>query len=190
MNNWDLFLSSKLSGKENMETDISLFHRLEKNEINPTLRIYSWKNNCISLGYSQKAEEELDIEKCEHLGFEIVKRPTGGGIVLHNTAEVTYSIVMAKDDPILPKGLVPAYKKISEAIVYALNVLGIPAEISMLEKNKPLKDANLCFNYPAEYEVVVNGKKIVGSAQKRGRRALLQQGSIFVRRTEEAAYSV
>ncbi|MFA6432102.1 MAG: lipoate--protein ligase family protein, partial [Candidatus Margulisiibacteriota bacterium] len=159
------------------------------NEIGPTLRIYSWKNNCISLGFSQKIDEEVDNNKCAALGLEVVKRPTGGGMVFHNRSEITYSLVMLKDDPLLPKGLVPSYKKLSESLVYALNSLGIPAEISQQKKNIPLKEASLCFNYPAEYEVVAFGKKIVGSAQKRGKRALLQQGSIFVMRTSDTAFS-
>ena len=126
----------------------------------------------------------------------MIKRPTGGGIVFHNEAEVTFSLVTAIDDPILPKGLVPSYKKISEAIVFALKGLGIPAEIrnpSFLSgqvSDFGFRNSALCFSYPAEYEIVADGKKIVGSAQKRGRKALLQQGSIFVCGTEESAFSV
>ncbi|MBU1867581.1 MAG: octanoyltransferase, partial [Candidatus Margulisbacteria bacterium] len=111
----------------------------------------------------------------------VVIRPTGGGIVFHNEAEVTYSLVIAKDDPSLPAGLIPAYKKISEAVVAGLSGLGLKARISQERQVYP--PGGLCFNYPAEYEVVVNGKKIVGSAQKRGKKALLQQGSIFIRST-------
>ncbi|MFH2033416.1 MAG: hypothetical protein ABIJ26_01750 [Candidatus Margulisiibacteriota bacterium] len=121
-----------------------------------------------------------------------MKRPTGGGIVFHNEAEVTYSLVMDKNDPRLPKGLVPAYKVISKAIVCALRKVGVDAKIgtrvsrlrrAQSSRHQGIKEKGeeLCFAWPAEYEVVCQGKKIVGSAQKRGRKALLQQGSIFVR---------
>ncbi|MGB9612950.1 MAG: lipoate--protein ligase family protein, partial [Candidatus Margulisiibacteriota bacterium] len=94
------------------------------------------------------------------------------------------------DNPILPKGLVPSYRKISEAVVWGLNQLGIHAQIRNSKSEIRNPKSQLCFFYPTEYEIVVAGKKIVGSAQKRGRRALLQQGSIFVRRTTDEAFFV
>ncbi len=171
---------------------------MESGKNDPVLRIYSWKPNCISLGYSQKVEKEIHVGAAKGLGWDVVKRPTGGGIVFHNEAEVTYSLVTAIDNPVLPKGLVPSYKKISEGVVFALSLLGMKVEISKSRVERRTQNTGLCFSYPAEYEIVVEGpstslgagKKIVGSAQKRGRRALLQQGSIFVRRTPPEAFSV
>lgn len=171
-----------------METDLSLFKQFEEQAERSTLRIYSWKQKCISLGYSQKVEKEIDLIKAKLLGWDVVKRPTGGGIVFHNEAEVTYSLVAAIDDPQLPKGLVASYKKISEAVIESLKSIGVSAGLRITDYG--LRTPTLCFSYPAEYEIVVDGHKIVGSAQKRGRKALLQQGSIFVRRTEKSAFSV
>ncbi|MFA4843857.1 MAG: lipoate--protein ligase family protein [Candidatus Margulisiibacteriota bacterium] len=194
-----------------MATDLSLFKQFEEQAGGPTLRIYSWRPKCVSAGYSQSIEEEIDLKKAELLGWDIVKRPTGGGIVFHNEAETTYSLVMAKDDPMLPKGLVPSYKKISEAVVFALLLLGVKAEVaqssprlagarhpspSPMERGMNFDDSrkkgvrSLCFSYPAEYEIVVDGRKIVGSAQKRGKVALLQQGSIFVCPTPSSAFEL
>lgn len=173
-----------------MEYDLRLFREHEQGVVPPTLRIYSWRPKCITLGHSQKPEAEIDLDKAAALGWDVIKRPTGGGIVFHNEAEVTYSLVMDKDDPRLPKGLVPSYKKISEAVVFALNGLGVNASVKTTRDPRPATRDVLCFSYPAEYEVVANGKKIVGSAQKRGRKTLLQQGSLFVRRTEPAAFTV
>lgn len=188
MQDWD-FLIEKQTGLLNMRRDVLFFDRFEKQEIKSKLCIYSWEKPCISLGYSQKPGEELDLALCETLGFDVVVRPTGGGIVFHNTDEVSYSIVTAIDNPILPKGLIPSYKKISEAVVYALKKLGIDASISskLVECQQSI---GLCFSYPAEYEIVYDGKKIVGSAQKRGKKTLLQQGSIFMTPIDEAIFSV
>lgn len=188
MTSWQLIKSPKLSGSANMRIDLKLFHDFEKGLIPSTLRIYSWRPKCISLGYSQEIDKLIDREIARELGWDVVKRPTGGGIVFHNEAEVTYSLVTTIDDPLLPKGLVPSYKRISEAVMLGLSKIGIVAQIRNPEseirnKSKILNSESktqLCFSYPAEYEIVVDGKKIVGSAQKRGRRALLQQGSIFV----------
>lgn len=198
MSDWQLSLTPQLTGAANMELDLKLFEEIERGSTGSTLRIFSWHPNCVSLGYAQKAEKVIDAVKAKNLGWDVVKRPTGGGIVFHNEAEVAYSIVTEIDNPLFPKGLVPAYKKISEAIVGALGKIGVSAEIlntkyETLNKSKTLNSKvqnNLCFSYPAEYEIVVAGKKIVGSAQKRGKRAMLQQGSIFVRQISPEIFSV
>jgi lipoate-protein ligase A len=174
MTSWQLIESPNLSGPQNMEYDLKLFHDFEKGLVPSTLRIYSWKPNCISLGYSQKMDRWIDGKMARKLGWDVVKRPTGGGIVFHNEAEVTYSLVTAIDNPILPEGLVPSYTKISKK--------------PQIPNSK--SETRLCFSYPAEYEIVYNGKKIVGSAQKRGKRTLLQQGSVFVRIVNNEAYSI
>ena len=171
-----------------MQFDLKLFHDFEKGRIPSTLHIYSWEPKCISLGYSQKMDRLIDGRRARELGWDVVRRPTGGGIVFHNEAEVTYSLVTAIENPVLPKGLVSSYKRVSEAVVLGLNKMGVEAKIRN-PKSEIRNKSHLCFSYPAEYEIVVDGpstslgasKKIVGSAQKRGKRALLQQGSIFVR---------
>jgi lipoate-protein ligase A len=192
-----------------METDLKLFHDFEKGLISSTLRIYSWKPKCISLGYAQKMERLIDGEMVRKLGWDVVKRPTGGGIVFHNEAEVTYSLVTELNNPVLPGGMIPSYRRISEAIVCGLRRIGLQVEISNQAKGQRPKAEGkrfLCFSYPAEYEIVVEGpstsldeardeslgarKKIVGSAQKRGKRTLLQQGSIFVKNTTNGDFSV
>lgn len=180
-----------------MEFDRELFRDQEKGKTSSTLRIYSWRTACISLGYSQEIETEIDVAAAGRLGYDVVKRPTGGGIVFHNEAEVTYSLVMSLTDPLLPKGLIPSYKIISEAIVAGLKSLGVRAEVKAT-RDLPRRPAGsrhatrdtLCFSYPTEYEIVADGRKLVGSAQKRGKNAMLQQGSVFVRRPEPAVFSV
>ena len=190
MSKWRLIAAPEMTGADNMAYDLKLFSDFEKMPGQPVLRIYSWRPKAISLGYAQKVDREIDLEMAKALGWDVVVRPTGGGIVFHNEAEVTYSLVIGKDDPLFPKGLIPAYRKISTALIAGLAILGIKSEISpspsMMERGAERRRGGargLCFNYPAEYEVVAAGKKIVGSAQKRGKTALLQQGSIFIRQT-------
>jgi lipoate-protein ligase A len=185
---WQLLKTPQISGLANMEFDLQLYRDFEQGKIGPTLRIYSWQPRCLTLGHAQKIDEEINMELAAALGWDVVKRPTGGGIVFHNEAEVAYSLVMDKDDPKLPKGLVPSYKKISEALVIALKSYEVQAEIH--NSSLGIHNSSLCFSYPAEYEVVVDGRKIVGSAQKRGRKALLQQGSIFVSPTPVPALEI
>jgi len=197
MTSWDIIIDPPASGKENMLKDLRLFEDFEAGKIPPTLRIYSWKAPCVTVGYSQGEDcvfsaTDKPLPYIKKGTWEVVKRPTGGGIVFHNTAEVTYSLVMDKNDPILPKGLIPAYSKISEAVVCALSKIGIDAEIrdskfdsrnSRRHRTSDIghRTQNVCFSWPQKYEIVYDNKKIVGSAQKRCKKALLQQGSIFVR---------
>ena len=184
-----MIVSPGLSGAANMEQDRKLFQGCEAGLTPATLRIYSWRPNCISVGYAQQLDEEIDPERAAAVGYDVVKRPTGGGIVFHNEAEVTYSLVMPLNDPRLPKGLIASYKIISEAVVIGLKNLGVKSEVkATCDPHPPSRDP-LCFAYPAEYEIVAGGRKLVGSAQRRGRHAMLQQGSIFVRQPAAAAFS-
>lgn len=168
----------KYSGKYNMEYDEHLFNNFEHSSNEPTLRLYGWEGPCISLGYTQKPELELNLANCKKHGIEVVKRPTGGGIVFHNEYEVTYSLICALDHPKLPKGMIESYVFTSKIIIEALHKVGVPAELSDTRNHE---QARLCFSFPASYEITLQGNKIVGSAQKRGKKALLQQGSIFIR---------
>ncbi|MFH1361398.1 MAG: lipoate--protein ligase family protein [bacterium] len=175
MTPWQCIVSEPATGKQNMAVDLESFRNFKV----PTIRIYSWSNKCLSVGYAQKVDELIDVSKAKREGWEIVKRPTGGGIVFHNQAEVTFSVVAGLDD--LPEGLIPSYYKISEAVVLGLRNIGMEVEINEKKVESGARNTGMCFAYPAEYELVCQGKKIVGSAQKRNKKALLQQGSIFVR---------
>jgi len=178
-------VTPKMTGAENMRADLEMFNAFERGAGGPCLRTYSWKPKCISYGYGQEIAELVDQKRAGELGWDLVRRPTGGGIVFHNEAEITYSLVTAIDDPKLPKGMIPAYKRISQGVVAGLGRLGVEAGIRKQRAEHRTQNTGLCFSYPAEYEIVCGEKKIVGSAQKRGKRALLQQGSIFVRDTAE-----
>lgn len=183
----DIIPFKKFSGKYNMEYDQYLFNNFEQDLSPAILRIYGWEKPCISLGYTQDPEKELNLSNCKKHGIEIVKRPTGGGIVFHNEHEVTYSFICGNDEPKLPEGLIESYKFISNIVIKALMTYGVNAELSDTRHNEqampPDRQARLCFSFPASYEITLEGSKIVGSAQKRGKKALLQQGSIFVRNT-------
>ena len=88
-----------------MQADLKLFNDFENGLISSTLRIYSWEPKCISLGYGQELDSLLVGDLARKKGWDVVKRPTGGGIVFHNEAEVTYSLVTGLDNPQLPQGL-------------------------------------------------------------------------------------
>lgn len=141
----------------------------------PVLRFYRWRPPAISIGYFQKLEEEIDLEKCRRWGIDYVRRITGGKAVLHDN-ELTYSFVIFTG--LMPKSVIKSYKVISRAILITLENLGLKA--GMKGEVKRSQKSPLCFNDPSYYEIVVNGKKIVGSAQVRKNGKILQHGSILI----------
>ncbi len=100
---------------------------------------------------------------------------TGGKAVLHEH-ELTYSIIL--DENLLPKSIVESYKIISQGILIAPEMLGLKARMKEFLDEKP-KSA-ICFNEPSYYEIIVNGKKIVGSAQTRKKKKILQHGAVLI----------
>jgi len=147
----------------------------------PTLRLYGWQPACLSLGYAQRAEREVDFEACENLGIEWVRRPTGGRAILHDYGELTYSLTACENDPLIGGGVLESYRKISLALVEGLQNLGVAAETAGKEVRGEHGAATAaCFDAPSAYEVTFGGRKIIGSAQARRSGALLQQGTILL----------
>jgi lipoate-protein ligase A len=170
-------LEREVSARDSMASDTAMFLNFESGEAPPTARIYSWARPSVTLGYSQKIEEELDVPLCEELGIDLAKRPTGGGILFHTREEIAFGIVMPFDEQ-------RALRATSQALLDFLAHFGIKAEISNKKGGACLAgrqgDGRYCFSYPSNNEILVNGKKIIGLAQKVGRSCVLQQGAIFV----------
>ncbi len=168
----------------NMAVDEELLARAQAGERTPILRLYTWAPPAVSLGRFQKMADAVNVDACRKHGFDIVRRITGGRAVLHRD-ELTYSIVSRIDNPLFPPNVHGTYKVIAGGLLTGLRNLGIPAEMvsrgSRLSHlvNKHAKDP-ACFSSPSWYEIVVNGKKIVGSAQRRLSGAFLQHGSILI----------
>lgn len=162
--------------QENMSCDESLFFSGEENQTKQiSLRFYSWKNPAISFGYRQKIEQLIDSSKAQKLNIELIKRITGGGMVLHQPGELTYALVIPLS--FLNQSLIGSYKYLSEIIIKALEKIGVSASLASRRGILRSND-NLCFARPVKYEILSGQKKLVGSAQKRGKFVLLQHGSI------------
>ncbi|MBI5892326.1 MAG: lipoate--protein ligase family protein [Deltaproteobacteria bacterium] len=180
MQEWRLILDDPAGGQENMAIDESMLIACENSLSTSTVRFYGWSQPTLSLGCFQKIGAYK--ENCDALGIPIVRRITGGRAVLHDM-ELTYAI--ASDDAALfEKGIVGAYRIISDCMAAAIKDLGIDA---FIEDSRPkAQDSRLknqefsCFKSVSRYEILINGKKIVGSAQKRLKRAFLQHGSIIM----------
>lgn len=184
MVNWHIIDSGPNLGAYNMAIDEELLARAQAGDRTPVLRFYTWAPPAVSLGRFQKKDDAVNADACSRLGFDIVRRITGGRAVLH-LHELTYSVIARTDDPLFPPSVLGTYKVIAEGLLAGLKNLGIPAEmVSRGGRHAGLvnkQDANpSCFSSPSWYEIVVNGKKLVGSAQRRLSGAFLQHGSILI----------
>jgi len=161
-------------GYHNAYTNMAIDEALLQSNI-PVLRLYRWSPPAISIGYFQKLEKEIDLEECKRQGIDYVRRITGGKAVLHDK-ELTYSFIISQD--LMPPSIIKSYKVISKAILIAFGNLGLKA--GMQGEVKRSRKSPLCFNDSSYYEIVVSGKKIVGSAQVRKNGKILQHGSILI----------
>jgi lipoate-protein ligase A len=188
MKKWMLIMEKMpLSGSLNMAIDDFLFQSLgEKPET--FLRFYQWERPTISLGYSQSVEKVVDGEYCRNHGIDIVRRITGGKLVLHQN-EVTYSLC-SSDKETFTSTLFGSYRLISEALMKGLEKMGLEPFLADAPPDFYARGNLPCFSFPARNEIEVNGKKIVGSAQKRIGSRFIQHGSIPLEEDENLLRSV
>ena len=149
-----LILDSSSDAYTNMGTDEAL---LESGA--PTLRLYEWNPPAVSIGYFQSLTQEVDLDSCSRQHIDLVRRITGGGAVFHHK-ELTYSFTCP--ETMVPKDIIASYELICGAVAASLVSLGLPAIF------RPIND------------IVVNGKKISGSAQTRRQGVVLQHGTILI----------
>jgi lipoate-protein ligase A len=175
---WRLLETGFCEAAFNMAVDEAILLSCIQGEAPPTLRFYGWRPAAVSVGYFQSMLKEVDVEACKRVGIDYVRRPTGGRAVLHDV-ELTYSVVIPVGTPPLPEGLLSSYRVISEAIQEGLRVLGVEATIvSSKSGNRARAGSAACFSISSRYELAVGGRKIVGSAQLRRGKTVLQHGSI------------
>lgn len=174
---WRLIESGRCGAAYNMALDEAIATSVRTNGALPTLRLYGWDRQALSIGCFQKSSD-LDTAYCAAHDIPVVRRPTGGRAILHG-AELTYSFSVRTDQEPFSRGLLDSYKKISDAFSLALRKVGIHAEPKKRrEKGNVLAGSPLCFQSSSFAEVLIDERKIVGSAQKRWADGLLQQGSI------------
>ena len=167
-------VSDPADGTYNMALDEALMRRAGRTG-EAVFRVYGWSAPTLSLGRNQRARDCYDLEAAAARGIGFVRRPTGGRALLHHR-EVTYGVTMPLDST----SARDAYDFINDVLIAALGRMGVaaaraPQAVSLPPGLRP------CFDVPAEHEIVVGGRKLVGSAQWRKDGALLQHGSILVR---------
>lgn len=185
---WEFILDKDLlRGSLNMAIDDFLFQSLGE-EPQTYLRFYRWEKPTVSLGYTQNIEKVVDVEYCQKQGIDIVRRMTGGKLVLHHK-EVTYSLC-SSDSETFTSTLSESYRLISQALMRGLEKMGLKPFLADAPPQSYVRGNLPCFSYPARDEIEVDGKKIVGSAQKRVGSTFIQHGSIPLEEDEDLLKSV
>jgi len=176
---WHFIDTESSSGEFNMELDVFLSEICKDDEA--FFRFYKWNPYTISLGANQSTDE-IDLEKCKEDNIDIVKRPTGGRAVLH-AEELTYSLILPLSYGLSAREI---YNKVSVTLSTALAKYDSKLSSVELENIQPdfkqLLDnpsGALCFASTAKSEVKFNGKKLIGSAQRKMNKVVLQHGSIL-----------
>ena len=176
---WNLIESGFNTGQFNMDFDVDLANNCRDDEA--FFRLYRWKPYAISLGANQSLND-INLEKAKRDNIDVVVRPTGGRAILHSE-EITYSVIIPYNAVLTAKTV---YEKISNALAFGLAIYDNRLGDTELENQQPdfpelLKQPSgmLCFASTAKNEVKLNGKKIIGSAQRKMNKVLLQHGSIL-----------
>jgi lipoate-protein ligase A len=178
MKEFRLIESGFCDARTNMAVDEAILSDYREGTSLPTLRLYGWRPAAFSIGCSQKPEEVLDLDACARGGMTYVKRPTGGGVIFHEH-ELTYSVILAQSDIGLKMGVKESFEKITGFLIAAYQTLGASATFAKYRGVTASRAvADFCFSRKEEYDILVQGKKIGGNAQKRKKNVILQHGSI------------
>ena len=172
---WRLLITPPARGAWNMAVDEAILETAGRGESLPTLRLYAWKPACLSLGYAQ-SYKDVDIERLKANGWEVVRRATGGRAILH-TDELTYSVTAPPEEPRVLGSVLESYSRLAGALIAAVRALGLPVEVEKHAAPASAAKGPVCFEVLSAYEIVVGGKKLVGSAQARKKEGVLQHGT-------------
>lgn len=180
---WRFLDTGASSGDFNMQADAVLLDAVGAGRSPSVLRLYRWEPPAISLGYNQDPRRELDLQRVRSAGIDVVPRLTGGRAVLH-WEELTYSVICREGCGRLGASPGAAYREIGGALVAGLRAFGAPVDLHRQEagqggRSAPDAPKPPCFASTSKWEVTCRGRKLVGSAQRRIRGAILQHGSIL-----------
>ena len=176
MDTWRLLITPPTHGAWNMAVDEAILEHIGRGESIPTLRLYAWDPPCLSLGHAQPFAD-VDVERLKQHGWEVVRRATGGRAILH-TDELTYSVIAPNDEPRVEGSVLESYNRLAQALLLAVKSLEVPVEMKEGKVENTSMPNPVCFEVPSTYEITVNGKKLIGSAQARKREGVLQHGSL------------
>ena len=175
-------MTEPLDGAANMALDEALLLGRLRYGAPPTLRFFGWSPPAISLGYGQRLDARIDTRAAAGMGIGLVRRATGGSAILHEgpDLEITYSVTAAAGDFDGAGDLLETYCWIGEGLSAGLRALGAPVDMVPVQPSDPAAMPAFCFARTGSFELEADGRKLVGSAQRRQGAAFLQHGAIML----------
>jgi len=179
---WRFIDSGALDGRTNMAIDEALAKHIGRTQGAPVLRVYAWQPPAVSLGFHQSFDD-IRTDLCQRDGIDVVMRPTGGRAVLH-ADELTYAVIIPENSLHYKQEISALYEVLSRGILKALEYLDIHVRFersATTPKNFARGELSaLCYASSVQHEIGFQGKKLVGSAQRRFEGAALQHGSVLI----------
>jgi lipoyl(octanoyl) transferase len=174
---WELYQDAPASAAVNMARDEVCLERARRSG-RACLRLYAWERLALSVGRAQRVDRELDPAACRAADVPLVRRITGGRAVLHGS-DLTYALAAPRAHPGLGGGILPIYRSLSRVFVRFLAGLGLQPEVKAYSgRERAERVSAICFATPSAFELLVGGRKLVGSAQRLLPEAFLQHGSL------------
>lgn len=177
---WKLIDTGKRRAAENMELDAALLMDLE-HEDKPILHLYDWEGDAATYGHFIDPENFLNMAGVAQHRLDLAKRPTGGGIIFHN-CDLAFSVLVPASSPQFSLNPLDNYAFVNNRVIWAIEqMINLSAELLPSEP-PPLDEhcRSFCMAKPTKYDVMVQGKKVGGAAQRKTRHGFLHQGSISI----------
>ncbi|MEK7205305.1 MAG: lipoate--protein ligase family protein, partial [candidate division NC10 bacterium] len=182
---WRLLQDGPADGAWNMAVDEAIARAVGDGLAPATLRFYTWSAPTVSLGYLQKTPGGVDLAACREQGIAVVRRVTGGRAVLH-AAEVTYSLAVPLEGAWRSLSVGESFALFCRGLIAGLALVGVAAEVGEGDTEPAgaskvgSREAGACFLLRGMPAILVGGRKLIGSAQRRWDRSLLQHGSLLL----------
>jgi lipoate-protein ligase A len=177
---WNILETKATSAEANMQLDARLLENLEGQE-RPILHLYEWEKQSATFGYFIKPEELLDLAEAEKRGLDLARRPTGGGVVFH-LWDLAFSVLVPAKSKLFSTNTLDNYNLINQVVKDVVKeFIGVSEEIGLTLDDAPLQDqtcTHFCMARPTKYDVMLQGKKIAGAAQRKTKDGFLHQGTI------------
>ncbi|MCB1107528.1 MAG: lipoate--protein ligase family protein [Chlamydiia bacterium] len=183
---WKILDTGTRSAEENMEIDRDLLERMKPSD-SPILHFYDWEGDAATYGYFLDPGKYLNLEGARAKGLSLARRPTGGGIIFH-VSDLAFSVLVPADFPHFSLNTLDNYDFINNRVKKGVKTF-FEKEPSLLPKDPtPLDEScrHFCMAKPTIYDVMLEGRKVAGAAQRRRKQGYLHQGSIAIALPKES----